>query len=152
MLDRRGAQFVVPGLVAIDLAQSVCGAVCGQPRRSIGTEVDRIAGHVRRSVRGGDPSGGPLRRAVLRYRCAKQPVLVFPRTPATVDVELDALVACLGRCGAQGRDQIGREVGYAGILVGEHRDAVRKATIVRDSPAAVVTAEDGTGQPDRRRC
>lgn len=120
MLDRLGAQFVVPGLVAIDLAQFVCGAVCGQPRRGIGTEVDRVAGHVRRRVCGGDPSGGSLRRAVLRdRRCAQRPA------------------------------QIGCEVGYAGILVSEHCDAIWEVTIIRDSSAAVVAAEDVTDQANR---
>ena len=35
VIDGFGSQFVVPGLVAVDLAQPVLGAVLGQPRRGI---------------------------------------------------------------------------------------------------------------------
>src|SRR4051812_22070558 len=97
------AQFVVPGFVAVDLAQPVLGAVLGQPRRGIeGPNVDRIPRHVRRRVRGGDPSGGFLFRAILGDGLAKQLILVFWGTPATRDIELDAVV-CGIRCSlAQG--------------------------------------------------
>jgi len=68
-IDRLEAQFVVPGLVAIDLAQSVPGAVFGQPRPGIdGPDVDSVAGHVSRRVRGGDPSGSFLCRPVFSRR------------------------------------------------------------------------------------
>ena len=61
MIDGFGAQFVVPGLVAVDLAQPVLGAVLGQPRRGIGVpDVDRVPRHVSRRVGGGHPSGGFL--------------------------------------------------------------------------------------------
>ncbi|GAA2078557.1 KUP/HAK/KT family potassium transporter [Actinomadura alba] len=36
MIDRFGAQLVVPGFVLVDLAQPVLGTVLGQPRRRIG--------------------------------------------------------------------------------------------------------------------
>ena len=43
VIDGFGAQFVVPGFVAVDLAQPVLGAVFGQPRRGIGgPDVDRV--------------------------------------------------------------------------------------------------------------
>ena len=72
VIDRFGAQFVVPGFVAVDLAQPVLGAVLGQPRRgSEGPDVDRIPRHVRRRGGGGHPSGGFLCRAILRDRLTK---------------------------------------------------------------------------------
>jgi hypothetical protein len=50
--------------------------------------------------------------------------LVLRRTPATVDLEFDA-VACGIRCGpTQGTEQIGVEVGHGRKLVIEDRDAV----------------------------
>jgi hypothetical protein len=43
VIDGFGAQFVVPGFVAVYLAQPVLGAVFGQPRRGIeGPDVDRV--------------------------------------------------------------------------------------------------------------
>ena len=69
VIDGFGAQFVVPGFVAVDLAQPVLGAVLGQPRRGIGgPDVDRVARHVSRRARGGHPSGSFRFRAVLRDR------------------------------------------------------------------------------------
>jgi hypothetical protein len=57
-IDGFGAQFVVPGFVAVDLAQPVLGAALGQPRRGIeGPNVNRVPRHVSRRVGGGDPSG-----------------------------------------------------------------------------------------------
>src|SRR3954471_1965148 len=56
-----GAQFVVPGFVAVDLAQPVLGAVLGQPGRGIERpDVDCVARHVGRRVGGGHPSGSFL--------------------------------------------------------------------------------------------
>jgi hypothetical protein len=61
VIDRFEAQFVVPGFVAVDLAQPVIGAVLGQPRRGIeGPNVDRVPRHVSRRDGGGHPSGGFL--------------------------------------------------------------------------------------------
>ena len=61
VIDGFGAQFVVPGFVAVDLAQPVLGAVLGQPRCGIGgPNVDRVPRHVSRRVGGGHPSGGFL--------------------------------------------------------------------------------------------
>src|SRR5215210_6784180 len=61
LIDGSGAQLEVPGLVAVDLAQPVAGAVLGQPRRGIGgPDVDRVPRHVRRRLRGGHPPGGFL--------------------------------------------------------------------------------------------
>ena len=69
MIDGFGAQFVVPGLVAVDLAQPVPGAVLGQPRGGIGApDVDRVPRHVSRRAGGGHPAGGFLFRAVLQDR------------------------------------------------------------------------------------
>src|SRR3954454_15135113 len=68
-IDGFGAQLVVPGFVAVDLAQPVLGAVLGQPRRGIGgPNVDRVPRHMSRRVGGGHPSGGFLSRAVPRDR------------------------------------------------------------------------------------
>jgi hypothetical protein len=61
VIDGVGAQLVVPGFVAVDLAQPVLGAVLGQPRRGIGVpDVDRVPRHVRRGAGSGHPSGGFL--------------------------------------------------------------------------------------------
>ena len=69
MSDGVGAQFVVPGFVAVDLAQPVLGAVLGQPLRAIGgADVDRVPRHVSRLVGRGHPSGGFRFGAVLRDR------------------------------------------------------------------------------------
>src|SRR5215217_6659610 len=55
------AQFVVPRLVAVDLAEPVGGTVCGQPRRRPGgPDVDRVARHVSGRAGRGHPSGGFL--------------------------------------------------------------------------------------------
>src|SRR5215210_2051196 len=60
-----GAQFVVPGFVAVGLAQPVFGAVLKQPCRGTGgPNVDRVPRHVSRRVGGGHPSGSFLFRAV----------------------------------------------------------------------------------------
>ena len=59
-VDGLGAQLVVPGLVAVDLAQPVRGAVLGQPRRGTGgPDVDRVARHVGGRARAWPPSGRP---------------------------------------------------------------------------------------------
>ena len=43
MIAGLGTQFVVPGFVAVDLAQPVLGAMLGQPRRGTdGPNVDRV--------------------------------------------------------------------------------------------------------------
>ena len=77
MLDGFGAQFVVPGFVAVYLAQPVIGAVLGQPRRGIEVpDVDRAPRHVRAPVRGGDPLGSFLFQAVLGDRLTKQPSIL----------------------------------------------------------------------------
>lgn len=111
------AQFVVLGLVAVDLAQPVLGAVLGQPRRGTGVpDVGRVAGRVSGRVRGGDPSGSFLFRPVLGGRLAKKLILILPGAPSAVDVELDAVVVGIRRF-AQGLEQVGVEVGYSGILV-----------------------------------
>src|SRR4051812_31506181 len=69
--DGLWAQLVVPGLVAVDLAEPVRGAVGGQPCRGVGgPEVDRVARHVSRRRAGGHPSRGFRFRAVLRDRLA----------------------------------------------------------------------------------
>jgi hypothetical protein len=46
-MDSFGAKFVVPGFVAVYLAEPVFGAVLGQPRCGIGApNVDRVPRHV----------------------------------------------------------------------------------------------------------
>ena len=60
VIDGLRAQFVVPGLVAVDLAQPVRGAVLGQPRGGAGgPDVDRVPRHVSRRARGWPPIGRP---------------------------------------------------------------------------------------------
>ena len=148
VIDGLGAQLVVPGLVAVDLAQSVLGAVLGQPRRGIGVpDVDRVPRHVRRRVRGGDPSGGFLFRAVLRDRLTKKLILVLRGTPATVDEELDAVVRGI-RCGStQGTEQIGVEVGDTRNVVIEDRRAVGDDTVslAKRTTVAAVTSASRSG-------
>ena len=141
MIDGFGAQFVVPGFVAVDLAQPVLGAVLGQPRRGIGgPDVDRVPRHVSRRVRGGHPSGGFLFRAVLRDRLAEQLFLVLRGTPAAVDEELDAVVRGI-RCSlAQGPEESGIEVGHARNLVIEDRRAVGDGTVSLAERTTVVAA------------
>ena len=102
----------------------------GQPRRGIeGPDVDRVPGHVSGRVRGGDPSGSFLFRPVLGDRLAKELILVLRGAPSAVDVELDAVVSGIRRRFAQGLEQVGVEVGDAGILVIEHRHAVGEGTV-----------------------
>src|SRR4029453_17941934 len=87
-IDRLGAQFVVPRLVAVDLAQSVLGAMLRQPRRSIEMpDVDCVPRHVSRRVRGGDPSSSFRFGSVLGNRLTEKLILVLRGTPATVDEE-----------------------------------------------------------------
>jgi hypothetical protein len=129
-IDRPGTQFVVPRLVAVDLAQPVLGAVLRQPRRGIGMlDVDRVPRHVSRRLDGGDPSGSFLFGSVLGNRLTEELILVLGRTPAAVDEELDAVVSGIRRRFAQGLEQIGVEVRYAGILVIKHCHAVGDDTV-----------------------
>ncbi len=146
MIDGLGAQLVVPGLVAVDLAQPVPGAVLGQPRRGIGgPDVDRVPRHVSGRVGGGHPSGSLLLRAVLRDRLAEQLLLVLRGTPAAVDEELDPVVRGIGRGLAQGTEQSGVEVGHTRNLVIEDRRAVGDGTV------GLAERTDGAHCEGRRR-
>jgi hypothetical protein len=98
--------------------------------------------HVSGRVRCGDPSGSFLFRAVLRDRLAKKLILVLRGAPAAVDVELDAVVSGIRRRFAQGLEQIGVEVGYAGILVIKHCHAVGEGTVSLGSRTTVVATKD----------
>ena len=142
MIAGFGAQFVVPGFVAVDLAQPVLGAVLGQPRRGIGgPDVDRVPRHVSRPVGGGHPSGGFRFGAVLRNRLTKKLILVLRGTPAAIDVELDP-VACGSSCPlAQGTEQIRVEFGYTRNLVIEDRRAVGDGTVSLAKRTTVLTAK-----------
>jgi hypothetical protein len=153
MIDGFGAQFVVPGFVAVDLAQPVQGAVLGQPRCGIGApEVHCVPRHVRRRVRGGDPPGGFLFRAILGDGGAKELILVLRGTPATINIELDPVVHCV-RCSlAQGTEQIGIEVGYTRNLVSKDRRVLRNGTVslakrttVPTGKTTLLTAKDVQG-------
>ena len=146
MIDGLGAQFVVPGLVAVDLAQPVPGAVPGQPRRGIGLpDVDRGPRHVSRRVGGGHPSGGFLFRAVLRDRLTEEVFLVLRRTPATVDEELDPVDRGISCSSAQGTEQIGVEVGDTRNPVIEDRRAAGDGTAGLAERTSVLTAKDVDG-------
>jgi hypothetical protein len=136
----------VPGLVAVDLAQPVLGAVFGQPRRGIeGPDVDSVPGHVRRRVRGGDPSGGFLFRAVLRDRLTKKLILVLRGAPSAVDVELDAVVRGISCSMAQGTEESWIKVGYSRNLVIKDRRAVGDGTVSLAKRTTVLTAKDVDG-------
>ena len=153
MIDGFGAQFVVPGFVAVDLAQPVLGAVLGQPRRGIeGPDVDRVPRHVSRRVRGGHPSGSFLFGAVLGDRLTKKLFLVLRGTPATIDEELDPVVRGISCSLAQGTEESWIEVGYTRNLVIKDRRAVgdgtvslAKRTTVLTAKTTVLTAKDVDG-------
>ncbi len=157
MIDRLGAQFKVPGFVAVDLAKPVVSAVLGQPFRCIGgPDVDRVPGHVSGRVRGGDPSGSLPFRAVLEDRLTKKLILVLPGAPAAVEVELDAVVSGIGRGFTKSPEQIGVEVGQAGILVIKGRHAVGKGTVLLGDGTVIlggrtlVVAANDFGERGRR--
>ena len=143
MIDGFGAQLVVPGFVAVDLAQPVLGAALGQPRRSTGgPNVDRVPRHVSRRLRGGHPPGGLFFGSVLGHRLTKKLILVLRGTPATIDEELDP-VARGTRCSlAQRTEQIGVEVGYTRNLAIEDRRAVGDGTVSLAKHTTVLTAKD----------
>ena len=145
MIDGFEAQFVVPGFVAVDLAQPVLGAVFGQPRRGIeGRIVDRVPRHVSRRLRGGHPPGGFL-GSVLGNRLTKKLILVLRGTPAAIDEELDPVVRGIGCSLAQGTEQIGVEVGYTRNLVIKDRRAVGDGTVSLAKRTTVLTAKNVDG-------
>ena len=142
MIDGFGAPFVVPGFVAVDLAQPVLGAVFGQPRRGIeGPDVDRVSPHVSRRLRGGHPPGGFLFGSVLGNRLTMKLILVLRGTPATIDEELDPVVRGIRCSSAQGNEQIGLEVGYTRNLVIKERRAFRNGTVSLAKRTTVLTAK-----------
>ncbi len=153
MIDGFGAQFVVPGFVAVDLAQPVIVTELGQPRRGIeGPNVDRVPRHVSRRLCGGHPPGGFLFGSVLGNRLTKKLILVLRRTPATIDEQLDPVIRGVSCSLAQGTEQIGVEVGYPRNLVIEDRRAVgdgavrfAKRTTVLTAKTTVLTAKDVDG-------
>ncbi len=153
MIDGFGAQFVVPGFVAVDLAQPVHGAVLGQPRRGIERpNVDRVPRHVSRRLRGGYPPGGFLFGSVLRDRLTEKLILVLRGTPATIDDELDPVVRGISCSLAQGTEESWIKVGYTRNRVIKDRRAVgdgtvslAKRTTVLTAKTTVLTAKDVDG-------
>ena len=142
MIDGFGAQFVVPGFVAVDLAQPVLGAVLGQPRRGIEVpNVDRVPRHVSRRLRGGHPPDGFLFGSVLGNRLTKKLILIRGGTPAAIDEELDPIGRGMCCSLAQGTEQIGVEVGYTRNLVIEDRRAVGDGTVSLAKRTTVLTAK-----------
>jgi hypothetical protein len=142
VIEGFGAQFVVPGFVAVDLAQPVLGAVLGQPRRGIEVlNVDRVPRHVSRRLLGGHPPGGFLFGSVLGNRLTKKLILVLRGTPATIDVELDPVVRGISCSLAQGTEQIRVEVGYTRNLVIKDRRAVGDGTVSLAKRTTVLTAK-----------
>ena len=120
--DRLGAQLVVPGLVAVDPAQPIPGAVLGQPRRgSEVLDVDRVPRHVSRRLRGGHPPGGFLFGSVLGNRLTQKLILVLRGTPAAVDVEHDPVARGSSCSPAHGVEQSRVKVGDTWNLVIEDR-------------------------------
>jgi hypothetical protein len=145
-----GAQFVVPGFVAVDLAQPVLGAVFGQPRRGIeGPNVDRVPRHVSRRLRGGHPPGGLLFGSVLGNRLTKKLILVLRGTPATIDEELDSVVRGISRSLAQeGWIKIGDTRNLVikdRRAVGDGTVSLAKRTTVLTAKTTVLTAKDVDG-------
>jgi len=135
--DRSGAQLVVPGLVAIDLAEPVLGAVLGQPRgRAGGPDVDGVAGHVSRPGGGGHPSGGFLFGAVLRDGLPEQLLLVPRGAPAAVDVGLDPFARSVHRGLAKGRRRARSRLATAG-------KSVSKTVTPRGTAPSATAAPDG---------
>jgi hypothetical protein len=137
-----GAQFVVPGFVAVGLAQPVLDAVLGQPRRGIvAPNVDRVPGHVSRRLRGGHPPGGFLFGSVLGNRLTKKLILVLRGTPATIDEELDPGVRGISCSLAQGTEQSWIKVAYTRNLVIKDRRAVGDGTVSLAKRTTVLTAK-----------
>jgi hypothetical protein len=84
---------------------------------------------VRRRVRGGDPPGSFRFRAILGDGLAKQLILVFWGTPATIDVERDSVVRGISCSLAQGTEERWIKVGYTRNLVIKDRRAVPDGTV-----------------------
>jgi hypothetical protein len=142
VIDGFGAQLVVPGFVAVDLAQPVGGAVLGQPCRGIGgPDVDRVPRHVRRRVRCGHPPSGFLLGSVLGNHLTKKLVLVLRGTPATLDDELDPVARGISRSLAQGTEQIGLEFGYTQNVVVKDRRAVGNGAVSLAKRTTVLTGK-----------
>src|SRR5918996_2577717 len=143
VIDRFWAQFVVPGLVAVDLAQPVLSAVLGQPRRGVvGPHVDRVPRHVRKRLSGGHPPGGFLFGSVFRDRLLEQLLLVLRGTPATVDDDLHTGARGISCSLAQGTEEGWIEVGYGWKLVIEDRRVVGDGTVSLAEPTTVLAAKD----------
>jgi hypothetical protein len=148
VIDGFGAQFVVPGFVAIDLTKPVLGAVLGQPRRGIEVlNVDRVPRHVSGRLRGGHPPGGFLFGSVLRDRLTKKLILVLRGTPAAIDEELNPVV-CGIRCSlSQGAEESWIKIGYTRNLVIKDRRAVGDGTVSLAKRITVLAAKaDGTAR------
>jgi hypothetical protein len=144
VVDGLRAQFVVPGFVAVDLAQPVLGAVPGQPRRGIGgPNVDRVPRHVRGRLRSGHPPGGFLFGSVLGNRLTKKLILVLRGAPATIDEELDPVVRGISCSLAQGTEENWIKVGYTRNLVSKDRRAVGEGTVSLAKRTTVLAAKDG---------
>jgi hypothetical protein len=135
------AQFVVPGFVAVDLAQPVVGAVLGQPRRGIEVpNIDRVPGHVSRLLRAGHPPGGLVLGSVLGDSRTIKLILVRRGTPATIDEELDPVVPGISCSLAQGTEEIWGQVGYTRNIVPDRR-AVGEDTVSFAKRITFFTAE-----------
>jgi hypothetical protein len=142
-IDGFGAQFVVPGLVAVDLAQPVRGAVFCQPRCGIGGgDVDRVAGHVSGRLRTGHPPGSLLFGAVLGDRLTKKLTLVLRRTPAAIHEELYTVVRGSRSSLAQGPEESWIKVRDTRNLVIKDRRAVRDGTVSLAKPVTALTGKD----------
>ncbi len=143
MLDGFGPQFVVPGFVAVDLAQPVLAAVLGQPRRGIGVlNVDRVPRHVSRRLRGGHPPGRFLFGSVLGNRLTKKVILVLRGTPATIDYELDPVVRGTSCSLAQGNEERWIKPGYTRNRAIEDCRAGGDGTVSLAKRTTVLTAKD----------
>ena len=144
VIDGLGAQFVVPRLVAVDLAEPVFGAVLGQPLRRIGApNVDCVPRDVGRRLRGGHPAGGLLGGPVLGNGFTKKLTLVLGGTPAAVDEDLDPGVRGIGRCLAQGTEESWIEVGDTRNRAIEDRRAVGDGTVSLAKRTTVLAAKTG---------
>src|SRR5438552_7689300 len=142
VIDGSGAQFVVPGFVAVDLAKPVLGAVLGQPSRGIeGPDVDRVPRFVSGCAWGCHPLGSFLCRPVLRDCLTEQLFLVFPGTPAAGDEHLDLVAGGFGCRLAQGVEQIGVEVRYSRNVVIKDRHTVEEESVILSTVSSLLFAQ-----------
>ena len=152
VLDGFGPQFVVPGLVSVDPAEPVHGAVFGQPRRGAGgPDVNRVPRHMRRRVGSGHPSGGCL---LLSRTSRPRHEVVASDTPESASrcsprSRSRPLPRPLQRRG--GTEQTGSRLATAGFVIETHPRTPLLASAVGSDEVAVLTTTRAARMVDRRR-